>query len=58
MDSTVRGHGPGGGEQTFSFFSSAAWEKLSFAYAPGDGDTGAALLSAFGASEGLTIIFR
>ena len=46
------------GEQTFSFFSSAALEKLSFAYAPGDGDTGAALLSAFGASQGLTIILR
>ena len=46
------------GEQTFSFFSSDPLEKLSFAYAPGEGDTGATLLSAFGASQGLTIILR
>ena len=46
------------GEQAFKFFSSDPLEKLSFAYAPGEGDTGAALLSAFGASQGLTIILR
>ena len=46
------------GEQTFSFFSSSALEQLAFAYTPGEDDTGAALLSSFGASEGLTIIFR
>ena len=46
------------GEQTFQFFSSAAQEELAFAYAPGEGDTGAALLSSFAASQGLTIILR
>ena len=46
------------GEQAFKFFSSDPLEKLSFAYAPGEGDTSAALLSAFGASQGLTIILR
>ena len=46
------------GEQAFKFFSSDPLEKLSFAYAPGESDTGAALLSAFGASQGLTIILR
>ena len=46
------------GDQTFQFFSTAALEELAFAYAPGEGDTGAALLSAFGANQGLTIILR
>ena len=54
----VRGADVGDGEQAFKFFSSDPLEKLSFAYAPGEGDTGAALLSAFGASQGLTIILR
>jgi len=46
------------GEQAFQFFSAAALEELVFAYAPGEGDTGAALLSSFAASQGLTIILR
>ena len=46
------------GEQAFKFFSGEPLEELVFAYAPGEGDTGAALLSAFGASQGLTIILR
>ena len=36
----------------------AALEKLSFAYESGENDEGEALLSSFGASEGLTIILR
>ena len=46
------------GEQMFKFFSGEALEELVFAYAPGEGDTGAALLSSFAASQGLTIILR
>ena len=42
----------------FQFFSAAALEQLAFAYTPGEGDTGAALLSGFNASAGLTIILR
>ena len=46
------------GEQTFKFFSAEPLEELAFAYAPGEGDTGEALLSSFVASQGLTIILR
>ena len=46
------------GEQMFKFFSGEALEELVFAYEPGEGDTGAALLSSFAASQGLTIILR
>ena len=46
------------GEQAFKFFSAEPLEELVFAYVPGEGDTGAALLSSFAASQGLTIIFR
>ena len=46
------------GERMFQFFSAAALEQLAFAYTPGEGDTGAALLYGFNASTGLTIILR
>ena len=46
------------GEQTFQFFSSAALEVLAFAYAPGENDDGAALLSGFAVGNGFMVILR
>ncbi len=46
------------GEQTFQFFSSAALEELAFAYAPGENDDGAALLSGFAVGDGFMLILR
>ena len=46
------------GEQTFQFFSSAALEELAFAYAPGEDDDGAALLSGFAIGNGFMVILR
>ena len=46
------------GEQTFQFFSSAALEELAFAYAPGENDDGAALLSGFAIGNGFMVILR
>ena len=46
------------GEQTFQFFSTAALEELAFAYAPGENDDGAALLSGFAVGNGFMLILR
>ena len=46
------------GEQTFQFFSTAALEELVFAYAPGENDDGAALLSGFAIGNGFMLILR
>ena len=46
------------GEQTFQFFSTAALEELAFAYAPGENDDGAALLSGFAIGNGFMVILR
>ena len=46
------------GEQTFQFFSLAAQEELAFAYAPGENDDGAALLSGFSVGNGFMVILR
>ena len=46
------------GEQTFQFFSTAALEELAFAYAPGENDDGAALLSGFAVGNGFMVILR
>lgn len=46
------------GDQTFQFFSTAALEELAFAYAPGENDDGAALLSGFAIGNGFMVILR
>ena len=46
------------GEQAFQFFSTAALEELLFAYAPGENDDGAALLSGFALGDGFMLILR
>ena len=46
------------GEQAFQFFSAAALEELAFAYAPGENDDGAALLSGFAIGNGFMVILR
>ena len=45
-------------KQTFKYFSAEPLEELAFAYAPGEGDTGGAVLSGFAANIGTMLIFR
>ena len=46
------------GAKVFSFMSSDAVNLLEFAYAPGDGDTGGALLASFGSELGFCMSLR
>ena len=46
------------GAQTLTFESASPSKSLSFSYAPGEGDTGGALLASFRRIDGFQIIFR
>ena len=46
------------GAQTFRLYSSLALEQLTFSYAPGENDDGAALLSSFAIDDGFMIILK